>query len=143
LDLHLEVANTATAQVGGGLPTKGDLNYWNFVYRDGYTNDGVLIGDAVGRMGASYSAWLTYWASKCDMFQVTYKNSQVDRAFVPGGGAFQDYGVNNELHLRSGVYVKSAFQYEHISHFPILFTGPQNNFAVTLEIGFLPSEREK
>jgi hypothetical protein len=39
--------------------------------------------------------------------------------------------------------VKSAFQYEHISHFPILFTGPQNNFAVTLEIGFLPSEREK
>jgi hypothetical protein len=77
------------------------------------------------------------------MFQVTYKNSQVDRAFVPGGGAFQDYGVNNELHLRSGVYVKSAFQYEHISHFPILFTGPQNNFAVTLEIGFLPSEREK
>jgi hypothetical protein len=143
LDLHLEVANTATAQVGGGLPTKGDLNYWNFVYRDGYTNDGVLIGDAVGRMGASYSAWLTYWASKRDMFQVTYKNSQVDRAFVPGGGAFQDYGVNNELHLRSGVYVKSAFQYERISHFPLLFSGPQNNFSVTLEIGFLPSEREK
>jgi hypothetical protein len=143
LDLHLEAANTATAQVGGGLVTKGDLNYWNFVYRDGYTSDGLLIGNTVGRMGASYSGWLTYWASKRDTFQITYKNSQVDPAFVPGGGGFQDYGANNELHLRSGLYVKSAFQYEHISHFPILFTHPQNNFAVTLEIGFLPSEREK
>jgi membrane-associated phospholipid phosphatase len=143
LDLHLEAANTAVAQVGKGIATTGNLNYWNFVYRDGYTNDGVLLGNVVGRMGANYSAWLTYWASKRDTFQFTYKNSQVDKAFVPGGGAFQDYGVNNELHLRSGLYVKSQFQYEHISHFPILFNGPQHNFAATLEIGFLPSKREK
>jgi Capsule assembly protein Wzi/PAP2 superfamily len=143
LDLHLEASNTATGQIGHGTPTTGDLNYWNFVYRDGYTNDGVLIGNVVGRMGANYQGWLTYWASGRENFQITYKNSQVSGAFVPGGGAFQDYGVNNEVHLRSGLYVKTQFQYEHISHFPILFNGPQHNFAAILEIGFRPSERDK
>jgi hypothetical protein len=47
------------------------------------------------------------------------------------------------LHLKSGMYVKTQFQYENISHFPILFTGAQHNFTGMLEIGFLPSEREK
>jgi membrane-associated phospholipid phosphatase len=143
LDLHLEASNTAVAQVGNGTPTNGNLNYWNFVYRDGYTNDGVLLGNVVGRMGANYQGWLTYWASRRENFQITYKNSQVSSAFVPGGGAFQDYGVSNELHLKSGLYVKTQFQYEHISHFPILFSGSQHNFTAILEIGFRPSERDK
>ena len=32
----------------------GNLNYWNHEYRDGYTNNGDLIGNTVGRMGRSH-----------------------------------------------------------------------------------------
>jgi hypothetical protein len=62
----------------------------------------------------------------------------VDRAFIPGGGRWQDYGLKNELYLKSGFYMKSQLQYEHISHYPILFNGVQRNFTAALEMGFSP-----
>jgi hypothetical protein len=55
---------------------------------------------------------------------------------LPGGGAWQDYAVKSEFHLRSGFYVKSEVQYEHISYYPILFATPQNNVSAIVELGF-------
>jgi Capsule assembly protein Wzi/PAP2 superfamily len=141
LDLHFEAANSATSLIGHHVPNTGNLTYWNFIYRDGYTNDGFLIGNVVGRLGQTYSGWLTYWLSERDSLQLTYKNSQVSSAFIPGGGAFQNYGVESDVSLKSGLYLKSQFQYERISHFPILFKGPQNNFAAIVEFGFRPDSK--
>ncbi len=142
LDLHLEAANTQSPLIARGIPNTGDLNYWNFEYRDGYTNNGFLIGNVVGRFGQSYQGWLTYWVSSRDTLQLTYKNSSVGNAFIPGGGEWQDYGLKNEIYLKSGVYIKSQIQYEHISHFPILFKGPQSNITATLEFGFLHDSKQ-
>lgn len=139
LDLHIEATSTESPGfVADGQGNHGNLNYWNGQYRDGYTNGGNLIGNVVGRMGQAYQGWLTYWLSPRNTLQFIYKNNFVDPKFIPGGGAWQDYTVNNSLYLRSGFYVKSQFQYEHISHFPILFNGPQRNFTAVLEIGFSP-----
>lgn len=135
LDLHLE----ATSSESPGNPgPPGKLNYFNSIYRDGYTNDGNLLGNTVGRMGQAYQGWLTYWFSARNTVQLIYKNSSVDRRFIPGGGAWQDYSVQNEMYLHSGFYFKSDLQFEHISHFPVLFNGPQNNFTASLEVGFMP-----
>ena len=141
LDLHLEVASTET------YPWKisyneGDFNYYNSEYRDGYTNYGNLIGNTVGRMGETYQGWLTYWISPRNTLQITYKNNRVDGAFVPGSGEWQDYGIQNEIHLHSGFYVKSELQYENISRYPILFKGPQANVTAIVEAGFMPERRK-
>jgi membrane-associated phospholipid phosphatase len=141
LDLHLEVASTET------YPWKisyndGEFNYYNSEYRDGYTNYGNLIGNTVGRMGETYQGWLTYWISPRNTLQITYKNNRVDGAFVPGSGEWQDYGVQNEFHLHSGFYMKSELQYENISHYPILFKGPQANVTAIIEAGFMPERRK-
>ena len=138
LDLHLEAASTESPSRDGD---QGHLNYYDFEYREGWTNEGDLIGNVVGRMGQTYQAWLTYWISPRNNLQITYKNSRIDAAFVPGGGAWQDYGVEDEFHLRSGFYVKSQVQYENISHFPILFSGRQSNVAAILELGFMPRKK--
>lgn len=143
LDLHIEVADTQTAYDGKGVANTGHLNYFNFVYRDGYTNDGFLIGNVVGRMGRAYQAWMTYWLSPRDTLQLMYKKSSVANAFVPGGGAWQDFGLKNEFYLKSGFYLKSQIQYEDISHFPILFTGAQHNVTGILEFGFSPDGKQK
>jgi hypothetical protein len=143
LDFHVETANTEIGMIGKGAVTDGNLNYYNSLYRDGYTNNGNLIGNVVGRMGEAYQGWLTYWLSSRDNLQLTYKNSSVATAFIPGGGAWQDYGFKNELYFRSGLYLKSQLQYEHISHFPILFTGTRQNITAILECGFSPDSREK
>jgi membrane-associated phospholipid phosphatase len=143
LDFHFEAANTASSAIGHGVPNTGDLNYWNFTYRDGYTNNGFLIGNVVGRLGQSYEAWLAYWLSPHNTFQLTYKNGSVASSFIPGGGAWQDYGLKGETRFKSGLYVKSQIQFEYISHFPILFKGPEHNITGVLELGFSPASVEK
>lgn len=143
LDLHFEAANTGSSVSGHGLPNTGDLNYWNFTYRDGYTNNGFLIGNVVGRLGQTYQGWLTYWLSARNTWQLTYKNSAVSSTFIPGGGAWQDYALANNLYFKSGAYLKSQVQFERISHFPLLFKGPQTNLMATLEFGFLPDSKPK
>jgi hypothetical protein len=149
LDLHVERVSTAEPGLSyqsyyqGGPANKGQLNYWNFSYRDGYTNGGFIIGNSVGRDGRAFQGWLTYWFSPSNSLQVFYKNSSVSGDFMPGGGAWQDYSVRNEVHLRSHFYMKTELQYEHISRYPVLFNGPQRNFTAILELGFSPREREK
>ena len=149
LDLHVD--SVSTEQPGesfnttfeGGCANCGKFNYWNIDYRDGYTNGGNLIGNTVGRDGRAFESWLTYWLSSRNNLQFFYKKSSVAGDFWPGGGAWQDYSVRNEMYLRSGFYWKAELQYEYISRYPVLFNGPQKNFTAILEMGFLPGERKR
>ena len=149
LDLHVEGVSTEQAGLAGlstfsgGPANKGQFNYWNFTYRDGYTNGGDLIGNAVGRDGRSIQGWLTYRFSPRNTLQLVYRHNSVAQEFIPGGGAWQDYAVQNEVHFAGGFYMKTEMQYEHISYYPVLFTGPQKNFTAMMEVGFLPREERK
>jgi hypothetical protein len=118
------------------------LNYWNYKYRDGYTNEGNLIGNTVGRMGRSIQCWLNYWISAHNLLQFTYKHNSVSREFVPEGGAWQDYSIEQNVSFSSGVYLRSRLQYEHISSYPILFSGPRNNLAAVVELGVVTQKRK-
>ena len=133
LDFHLEAVSTESPWEDG---RQGKLNYWNMTYHDGYTNRGYLIGNSVGRMGRAIQFWATYWLSARNTVQFAYKHSTVSADFIPGGGAWQDYAVQGQTFLRSGWYVKSMVQYEHIARYPLLFTGAQNNLTAVLEMGF-------
>ena len=140
LDFHIEgVSTEAPGRADGG--NRGIFNYWNSGYPDGNTNGGNLNGNTVGRDGRAIQAWLTYWFSPRNTLQLVYKHNSVAQDFIPRGGAWQDYGVRNETHLKSGFYMKTELQYEHISRYPVLFNGRQRNFTAIAEIGFSPGER--
>lgn len=74
LDLRAEGGFTASEDnsIGPGF------NYWNGIYKYGYTNKGVLIGDTMGRDGVTWQAWSTYWISPRDKVQVSYVTDEVD-----------------------------------------------------------------
>ncbi len=135
LDFHLEAASTESPW----FPKPWNLNYWNSVYRDGYTSNGNLIGNTVGRMGRSIQCWFNYWMSSRHTLQFTYKHNTVSKDFVPKGGSWQDYGFQHQLQMHSSLYVKSQLQYEHISRYPILFQGPQRNIVAIIEVGLVPN----
>jgi membrane-associated phospholipid phosphatase len=149
LDLHVD--SVSTEQPGfsfdnfytGGPANKGEFNYWNGDYPDGYTNGGNLLGNTVGRDGRAFQGWLTYWFSPRNNLQLFYKKSSISSEFLPGGAAWQDFAIRNQVYLQSGFYVKSQFQFEPISRYPLLFNRPQRNFTAILEIGFSPRERRK
>jgi membrane-associated phospholipid phosphatase len=136
-DFHMEGVSTELAGAVGGN-NRGLFNYYNVDYHDGNTNGGNLIGNTVGRDGRAIRCWFTYWISRQDTLQFAYQHNTVSPEFIPQGGAWQDYRLRNEMVLRNGFYVKSELQYEHISRYPILFKGPQKNFAAILELGFSP-----
>jgi membrane-associated phospholipid phosphatase len=141
LDFHIE--GVSSEQLGTVMNTNnGQFNYWNQTYRDGYTNNGFLIGNAVGRDGRSIQAWFTYWLSPRDTVRLMYRHNTVSSDFLPGGAAWQDYSLRTETYLRSGFYVKGELQYENISRYPLLFDQPQKNFTAILELGFSPREKK-
>ena len=138
LDFHMEGVSTesSSALIGGG--NSGLYNYFNYQYPDGNTNKGNLIGNTVGREGRSIQSWFTYWISPRNTLQFIYRHNSVNAQFIPGGGAWQDYGMRGEFYLRNGFYIKSELQYENISRYPVLFSGAQRNVTATLEVGFYP-----
>src|SRR5579859_5719651 len=136
LDFHMEVASSESP----GFPNGGNLNYWNHEYKDGYTNSGNLIGNTVGRMGRAFQFWFNYWFSARNTLQFAYKHNTVSPDFVPHGGAWQDYSLRSEMSSRSGFYVRSQLQYEHISSYPLLFSGAHNNLTAVVELGLIPQK---
>jgi membrane-associated phospholipid phosphatase len=141
LDFHMEGVSTEQpgllAASGGG--NHGIFNYWNSTYPNGYTNKGNLIGNTVGRDGRTILCQLTYWLSPRKTLQLVYKHNSIAGDFIPGGARWQDYAAVTEIYLRSGFYGKAQVQYEHISRFPALFSGPQRNVTAIVELGFDPS----
>jgi membrane-associated phospholipid phosphatase len=142
LDFHMQGVSTETGALAHSDVNSGRLNYYNGDYPDGNTNNGNLIGNTVGREGHAIRCWFTYWISAQDTLRLSYQQNTVSPDFIRQGGTWQDYGLRNEMYTGSGFYVKSALQVEHISRFPLLFHGPQNNFTATVEVGFSP-ERKK
>jgi|SRR5579883_113673 membrane-associated phospholipid phosphatase len=136
-DFHVEYTSSETPG-RKSYQGQGRLNYWNQNYLDGYTNEGNLIGNIVGREGRNFQAWTRHWISPTNTLDLTCKLNIVDNDFIPGGAKWQDYRVDYERHFHSGAYVRSTAQFEHISHYPLLFTRSQNNVLASLEIGFQP-----
>lgn len=136
-DLHFEWT-TSTSPGRASFQNHGNLNYWNLDYPDGYTNDGNLMGNTVGREGITLQAWTRYWISPRNTLDLSWKQSRVLSDFVPGGGKWQDFQSAYSVTTRSGAYIKGFFQFEHIFSYPLLFTGSKNNVTAGIEIGFLP-----
>jgi membrane-associated phospholipid phosphatase len=134
-DLHAEWTSSVCP---GERDDHGELNYWNYHYRDGYTNDGNLVGNTVGREGKTIQVWTRYWIAPHHTLDFSAKNSEVDTDFIPGGGKWQDYRVTHEMALHSGVFLRSFLQFEHIANFHALFAGARNNATASLEFGFAP-----
>jgi len=142
LDFHIEGVSTEQAGGFNNSGNHGVFNYWNLAYPDGNTNNGNLIGNTVGRDGRTIQAWFRYWISPRNTVQFIYKHNTVGSDFIPQGGAWQDYGLSNEIYLENGFYLKSELQYENISRYPMLFKGPQKNFTAVLEVGFSPKRNK-
>jgi membrane-associated phospholipid phosphatase len=144
LDFHMEGVSTESPCALIGLGNHGcggnfgRYTYYKFDYPDLDQSYGYLMGNTVGRDGRSIQSWLTYWFSPRNTLQLTYRHNSVARDFLPGGAAWQDYALENELYLRNGFYLKSELQYENISRYPILFSGSQRNITAILEVGFYP-----
>jgi membrane-associated phospholipid phosphatase len=121
------------------LPTElgSGFFYYNLRFRNGYTNDGNLIGSWIGRQGQGAQAWSTYWFTPRDKLQFTFRHQKVSKDLVPHGGTLTDAGINAQFLIRSSLSVSASVQYE-TWNFPVIAPTRQSNLTSSLTLTYWP-----
>jgi hypothetical protein len=138
LDLRIEAVSTDSPAVSGsGYQCCGDLFYYEIVYRDGYSNQGNLLGSWIGRDAKGGQAWLTYWLSPRESIQLGYRNAKASQQFVPGGTTQNDFSVRAVLRPKHN-FELTAFAQLEMWKVPVLATGLRRDFTTALQLTYFP-----
>ena len=81
LDFRFEGANSNT---DSGRSYGGTYMYREEIQVQGYTNKGILMGDAIGRESQGGQAWLTYHLSPRELVQTSFRHAKAASDFIPG-----------------------------------------------------------
>jgi hypothetical protein len=89
LDLRAEAASTDPSSSDHPQDHSYPSHYGQFMYyegiqKQGYTNQGQLFGDWIGREDKGGQAWLTYHLSGNEWLQASYRNQKATGYFIPG-----------------------------------------------------------
>jgi hypothetical protein len=89
LDLRVEAASTDPPSSDhpnlNSYPSLyGRFMYYESIQKQGYTNQGQLFGDWIGREGKGGQAWITYHLSGNEWLQVGLRNQKATSYFIPG-----------------------------------------------------------
>jgi hypothetical protein len=133
LDLRAEADSTDPPASSQG----GQFLYYEYEYKDGYTNKGNLFGSWMGREGKGGQAWLTDWLSPKEYIQLGYRNAKVSKTFIPGGTTQNDINIRAVLRLREDLEL-NAFGQAEFWKVPALAPGPRNDFTGSFQLTYFP-----
>jgi hypothetical protein len=141
-DLRLESGYTDSPLDTWPLINNGLYHYFHGDYKNGYTNEGMILGNAMGRDAQMVQASATHWFSPTSRLQLSFKRMQVSPTFMPGGAHWNDYGVQHEQQLKSGLWIKSFLQVERLQY-PALSLERASNVSASLELSYSPGRMGK
>ena len=141
LDLRVEAATTDPGQVGK-RDTLGRWLYWEEIQRQGPTNQGVMLGDNIGRQDKGGQAWLTYHLSPQEEIQFSYRNVKASNAFIPGGTTQNEFQGEVRKRLGRDIELLGTVQYEGWKA-PLYKYGPQSDTAIAAQITWFPREKSQ
>jgi hypothetical protein len=110
--------------------------YFDVRYRSGYTNNGNILGNWIGRQGWGEQGWLTYWFSPRTLITAEYRQASVDKQFL-NGGRQQDLTLRSAVMLSREWGVSGFVQHERWQY-PVLFPTAKSNVAASLQLTFFP-----
>lgn len=114
--------------------------YSEGTYRSGYTNDGNLIANWIGRQGQGAQAWATYWFTPKNKLEFNFRHQKVSKELVPSGGTITDGGVRADFWANSTFSLSGSFQYERWN-FPVLAPTRQTDVSTAIQVTFWPRLR--
>jgi hypothetical protein len=117
-----------------------------FVYIDGryiggYTNEGCLMGNWIGRAGWGGQGWATYSFNPRSNLQFSYRAQRVSSKFLEGGG-LNDYAMKWNQTFSGSLALSVSAQYENW-HFPLLAVSRQTNFSSSVQLTYSPRWRSR
>ncbi len=134
LDLRAEAVST---DPDTGLSNGGQDQYIEVVQRNGYTSNGLLMGDWIGRENKGGQAWLTYHLTPREWLQVSYRSDKAAKDFIPGGTTQTDFRFDVVKRLTSDVELKANVQYEQWL-IPLYKPGRQSDTSIGFQLTWYP-----
>ena len=134
LDVRFEVSMT---DPDGKWSQGGLFMYWEDVEKQGYTNQGQIFGDWMGRQAKGGQAWITYHLSGNEWIQLSARNQKADRDFIPGGTTLNDFGVQAVKRLGRDLEINGRFTYERWKA-PIYLPGSHAVTTTNIQITWRP-----
>jgi hypothetical protein len=116
--------------------------YWNLTWRNGYTSDGNIMGNWVGRQGKGGQAWATYAIGARNTVALNFRHQNVSDKMLPGGGTLTDVGITSDFYVHGGFSAATSLVYEKL-RFPVLSESPRTPVIVTVQLGYWPAHRSK
>ena len=133
MDLRLEAASTEEmSQDEGGLRF-----FINNQYRDGNTNKGFLLGNAVGRDARALEARSGYWFSSRTRVEGGYRQTKGGLQFLPGGSTISDAFATGSYAFTDEWSLQAFAQYERFL-VPSFLPGAQRNGSGWFQITWNP-----
>jgi hypothetical protein len=112
LDIRVEAASTDPSS-SGSASHYGHFMYWEGIQRQGYTNQGQLFGDWIGRGDKGGQGWITYHLSGNEWLQVGVRNQKATTYFIPGGTTLNDINFQVVKRIGKDFEINGNFAYEH------------------------------
>jgi hypothetical protein len=137
MDFRVEAASSEELSKDEGGGTRFFINN---EYRDGNTNKGFLLGNALGRDGRSIEGRLGYWASARTKMEGGYRQTKISHTFLPSGGTVTDGFVDASYAISTQWSAETFIQYERFS-MPSYLSGVQRNTSARLQITWSPKDK--
>ncbi|MGD0737162.1 MAG: capsule assembly Wzi family protein [Terracidiphilus sp.] len=137
LDVRVEAVDTdsSTNESQGGL-----FQYWENLQRQGYTNQGQLFGDWIGREDKGGQGWITYHLSGNEWLQVGARNQKAAKDFIPGGTTLNDINFQAVKRIAKDLEINGSFTFEHWKA-PVYLPGRQTVTTTTIQLTWLPDRK--
>lgn len=132
----------------------GRFMYWESIQRQGYTNNGQIFGDWIGREGKGGQGWITYHLSGNEWLQVGVRNQKVAKDFIPasttvdpitgflpeGGTTLNDINFQAVKRIGKDFEINGNFALEHWKA-PIYLPGQHTVTTTTIKLTWFPQRK--
>jgi len=142
LDVRVEGAYTdpPVATSNGGR-----FMYWEGIQKHGYTNNGQIFGDWIGREGKGGQAWITYHLSGNEWIQLNARNQKTAKDFIRTatteyGTTLNDVGIQAVKRIGKDFEINGSFTYERYKA-PIYLAGEQTVTTTNVQLTWFPAHK--
>jgi hypothetical protein len=139
LDIRAEAATTDPSS-SNAASQNGHFMYWETIQRQGYTNQGQLFGDWIGREDKGGQGWITYHLSGNEWLQVGLRNQKATTYFIPGGTTLNDINFQAVKRIGKDFEINGKFALEHWKA-PIYLPGQQTVTTTTIQFTWFPERK--
>jgi len=137
LDLRVEGVSTDQSTTRS---IAGEFTYWEVEVPQGYTNNGQIFGDWMGREAKGGQAWVTWHLSGNELIQASWRGQKAAKDFIPGGTTINDVSVKVVKRLTHDLEVNGSFEDEHYL-IPVYLTGKQNVTNTSIQVTWYPGRK--